>query len=45
MRYAIEVYDNRVTNKMTVIEIEEITKISRATLYRAVREKGKVLNE
>ncbi|MGG3940972.1 hypothetical protein ABEV54_05855 [Peribacillus psychrosaccharolyticus] len=31
-------FRNRDTNKMTVKEIEEVTKISRATLYRVVRE-------
>ncbi|PER97026.1 recombinase family protein [Bacillus cereus] len=38
LQYALELFYNRATNKMTVKEIEEITKISRATLYRAVRE-------
>lgn len=38
LQYALELFHNRPTNKMTVKEIEEITKISRATLYRAVRE-------
>lgn len=38
LQYALELFNNRATNKMTVKEIEEITKISRATLYRAVRE-------
>ncbi|EJS74562.1 recombinase family protein [Bacillus cereus] len=38
LQHAIELFNNRETNKLTVKEIEEITKISRATLYRAVRE-------
>ncbi|MGM1435872.1 recombinase family protein [Bacillus cereus group sp. BceL295] len=38
LHYALELFHNRTTNKMTVKEIEEITKVSRATLYRAVRE-------
>ncbi|WP_144609701.1 recombinase family protein [Bacillus cereus] len=38
LQYALELFRNRTTNKMTVKEIEEITKISRATLYRAVQE-------
>ncbi|PEX84079.1 recombinase family protein [Bacillus cereus] len=38
LQYALELFCNRATNKMTVKEIEEITKISRATLYRVVRE-------
>jgi DNA invertase Pin-like site-specific DNA recombinase len=38
LQYALELFHNRATNKMTVKEIEEITKISKATLYRAVRE-------
>ncbi len=37
LRYALDLFCNRATNKMTVKEIEEITKISRATLYSAVR--------
>ncbi|MCU5235556.1 helix-turn-helix domain-containing protein [Bacillus cereus] len=38
LHYALELFRNRATNKMTVKEIEQLTKISRATLYRAVRE-------
>jgi DNA invertase Pin-like site-specific DNA recombinase len=38
LQYAIELFQNRATNKLTVKEIEEITKISRATLYRVSRE-------
>ncbi|MDX5868490.1 resolvase [Bacillus cereus] len=41
LQYALELFHNRPINKLTVKEIEEITKISRATLYRAVREQGK----
>ncbi|WP_255449996.1 helix-turn-helix domain-containing protein [Bacillus sp. AR2-1] len=37
LQYALELFHNRPTNKMTVKEIEEITKVSKATLYRAVR--------
>lgn len=37
LQYALELFHNRATNQMTVKEIEEITKISKATLYRAVR--------
>ncbi|MBE7122995.1 recombinase family protein [Bacillus cereus] len=38
LQYALELFHNRASNKMTVKDIEAITKISRATLYRAVRE-------
>jgi len=38
LQHALELFHNRNTNKLTVNEIAEITKISRATLYRAVRE-------
>lgn len=38
LKFAMELFRNRDTNNMTVKEIEEVTKISRATLYRAVRE-------
>lgn len=34
LQYALELFNNRDKNKMTVNEIEQITKISRATLYR-----------
>ncbi|PEJ37512.1 resolvase [Peribacillus butanolivorans] len=37
LHHALELFNNRVTNKLTVNEISEITKISRATLYRAVK--------
>ncbi|MFE7078655.1 recombinase family protein [Priestia megaterium] len=45
LQYAIELFHNRDTNKLTVKEIEEITKISRATLYRAVKEQKTQLND
>ncbi|WP_340637845.1 helix-turn-helix domain-containing protein [Bacillus cereus] len=38
VQYALELFRSRANNKMTVKEIEEITKISRATLYRVVKE-------
>lgn len=40
LQHALELYHNRDTNKMTVKEIEEITKISKATIYRAIREQN-----
>lgn len=40
LQYAIELFQNRATNKLTVKEIEEITKISRATLYRVSKKWG-----
>ncbi|MFB2347519.1 recombinase family protein [Priestia megaterium] len=45
LQHAIELFHNRDTNKLTVKEIEEITKISRATLYRAVKEQKTQLND
>ncbi|MED4265960.1 recombinase family protein [Priestia megaterium] len=36
LQHALELFHNRDSNKLTVKAIEEITKISRATLYRAV---------
>lgn len=39
LQHALELFDNRDTNKKTVREIEEITKISKATIYRAVKER------
>ncbi|MFJ7976665.1 recombinase family protein [Peribacillus sp. NPDC096379] len=39
LQHALNLFHNRDINKMTVKEIEEITKISRATLYRAVKER------
>ncbi|MCQ6265596.1 recombinase family protein [Fictibacillus sp. WQ 8-8] len=38
LQHALELFSNRDNNKMTVDEICEITKISRATLYRAIRD-------
>ncbi|MEM1503415.1 recombinase family protein [Domibacillus sp. 8LH] len=38
LQHALELFRNRSENGMTVNEICEITKISRATIYRAVRE-------
>lgn len=35
--HALELYDNRDTNKMTMNKIAEVTQISRATLYRAIK--------
>ena len=37
LQHAIELFNDRDNNGMTVKEIEEITKISRATIYRAVK--------
>ncbi|MFD2446693.1 recombinase family protein [Bacillus sp. CGMCC 1.16607] len=39
MQHALELFHNRNTNGMTVNEIADITKISRATLYRASKRK------
>lgn len=39
LQHALALFNNRDTNKLTVNEISDITKISRATLYRAVKEK------
>lgn len=38
MKYAVDLFNNRDTNGMTVKEITEITQISRTTLYRFIRE-------
>lgn len=38
LQYALKLLSERDSNKMTVDEICEITKISRATLYRAIRQ-------
>lgn len=38
LQHALELYKNRATNKYTVKRIAEITKISKATIYRAARE-------
>lgn len=45
LKFALELFYKRDTNKMTVKEIEEVTKISRATLYRAVKEWKEVTPE
>lgn len=37
--HALELYDNRDTNQMTMNKIAEVTQISRATLYRAIKER------
>lgn len=37
LHHALELFNNRDTNKLAVNEISDITKISRATLYRAVK--------
>lgn len=39
LQHAIELYNNRANNKYTVKQIAEITKISKATIYRAIRER------
>lgn len=41
LQHALELFNNRDTNKMTVREIEEMMKISRATIYRAAKEQSK----
>lgn len=38
LQHALDLYRNRETNGYTVKQIAEITKISKATIYRAVRE-------
>lgn len=38
LQHALELFHSRDTNGMTVKDIEEITKVSKATIYRAVRE-------
>lgn len=38
LEHALELFENRTTNKLTVKEIEDITNISKSTIYRAVRE-------
>ncbi|WP_026565887.1 recombinase family protein, partial [Bacillus sp. UNC41MFS5] len=40
LQHALELYADRDNNGLTVNAISEITKISRATIYRAVREQG-----
>lgn len=42
LQHALELFNNRDTNKYTVKQIEEITKISRATIYRAAKEQEKI---
>ncbi|MBH0167188.1 TetR family transcriptional regulator [Fictibacillus sp. 7GRE50] len=42
LQYALELFFNRDINRMTVKDIESITKISRATLYRAAKDREKV---
>lgn len=42
--HALELYDNRDTNKMTMNKISEVTQISRATLYRAIKEREETAN-
>lgn len=37
LQHALELFNNRDNNKMTVDEIAQITKISRATIYREAR--------
>ena len=44
LQHALELFHNRNTNKMTVNEIADITKISRATLYRAVKEQQRIVD-
>lgn len=43
LTHALELFDNRDTNGMTVSEICQITQISRATLYRERCRKQEVL--
>ena len=38
LQHALELYKNRATNGYTVKQIANITKISRATIYRAAKE-------
>jgi DNA invertase Pin-like site-specific DNA recombinase len=40
LNHALELFNNRDTNKMTVKEIEAITGISKATLYREAKQRG-----
>ena len=42
--HALELYDNREANKMTMNKIAEATQISRATLYRAIKEREETAN-
>lgn len=45
LQYALKLFNEREENKMTVDEISEITKISRATIYRAIKEQTDVNDE
>ncbi|PFK77418.1 resolvase [Priestia megaterium] len=45
LQHALELFHNRDSNKLTVKAIEEITKISRATLYRAVSVESRERNK
>ncbi|OLN26249.1 recombinase family protein [Desulfosporosinus metallidurans] len=38
LQHALELFRDRDTNKMTVNDIADVTQVSRATIYRAVRE-------
>lgn len=40
LQHALELFANRDANKMTVNDIAEVTQVSRATIYRAVREEN-----
>lgn len=37
LQHALNLFNNRDTNGMTVKDIEDVTKVSKATIYRAVR--------
>lgn len=39
LEHALDLFENRADNKLTVKEIEDMTNISKSTIYRAVREK------
>lgn len=41
INHAIDLFKERSTNKKTVKEIEEITKVSRATIYREIKKQKK----
>ncbi len=45
LQHALELFHKRESNKLTVKAIEEITKISRATLYRAVSVESRERNK
>lgn len=40
LNYALKLFDERVTNGMTVKQIEKITNVSKSTLYREVRNRN-----